>query len=260
MLSIYVYVKAPTIFPGRVVFDSTRVGFYDFNRIRMMNTYNFAFVEKRSSSQRISRQSGFSMAELLVVLGVIAIMSAISVPYLLNYRKVYRTDDQAIKMMDMMRETGQLALTRRRTMRFEIDLTDNTMKLIDENGTGTDTLVKSIPLDKVADVRVDVTPTGVTIPNPPNYTNITFATDSVGHLNGSTSVNGHSVWSARFQRDGSVVNNAGTPISVSICIFPPTTVGSATPKSKPEVRAITLFGGSGAIRYWKHNGTTFVAT
>ncbi len=205
-------------------------------------------------------QRGFSMTELIAVMAIMTIMAAISVPYLVKFRTPYRTDDQAIKMMDMMREAGQLALTRRRTVRFEIDLTDNSYKIIDEQGTATDTLVKSIPMDKPADVRVDVKPSGVTKPNPPNYTDITFSSDTVGHLAGSTSVTGHNVWVARFQRDGSVVNNAGTPVSVNIYVFPPASSGSSTPKSLKQVRAITLFGGSGAIRFWKHNGTALVAT
>ncbi|MGE3468154.1 MAG: Tfp pilus assembly protein FimT/FimU, partial [Pyrinomonadaceae bacterium] len=122
-----------------------------------------------SSEKRKARRNGFSMAELLVVLGIIALLSAISVPYLLSYRKVYRSDDQAIKMMDLMAEAAQLALTRRRTMRFEIDLTDNTAKIIDEDNANPDKLIKSIPLDKAADLRVDVLPSGVSKPNPPNY-------------------------------------------------------------------------------------------
>jgi len=205
-------------------------------------------------------QDGFSMTELIAVMSVMAIMAVISVPYLVKFRAPLRTDDQAIKMMDAMRETAQLALTRRRAMRFELDLTDNTFKIIDEQGTAADTLVKSIPMDKAADVRVDVKPSGVTKPNPPNYTDITFAADTIGHLAGSTSVTGHNVWAARFNRDGSVVNAAGTPISVNIYVFPPATPGSSTPKSLKQVRAITMFGGSGAIRFWKHNGTAFAAT
>lgn len=199
------------------------------------------------------------MAELLVVLAVIAIMSAISIPYILNYRKAYRTDDQSLKILDMMREAGQLALTRRRTVRFEIDLTDNTYKVIEENGTP-HRLVKSIPMELPANVRVDTSPSGVTRPTPPNYPDAIFGTDSVGHLNGSTSVTGHRVWSVRFQRDGSVVNTGGTPISATLFLWPPSAPGSSIPRSMREVRAITIFGGSGAVRFWKHNGSTFVGT
>ncbi|HRI22701.1 MAG TPA: hypothetical protein PLA68_17195, partial [Panacibacter sp.] len=74
---------------------------------------------------------------------------------------------------------------------------------------------------------------------------ISFVTDTVGHLEGSTTVTSHNVWVARFMRDGSVVNNAGTPISVNIYIWPPTTAGSLTPRNTKEIRAITIFGGSG---------------
>ena len=212
------------------------------------------------SNGKSKRQAGFSVIELLVVLAVLAIMVGISIPYLLNYRKLYRSDDQAIKMMDLMREAGQLALTRRRTMRLEIDLTDNALLIIDENGTGPDTLYKMIPLDKPADVRVDVIPNGVAKPNPPNYTDVAYATDGIGHMRDAVTVTGHTVWAARFQRDGSVVNAANNPISVNIYIWAPVSAGSLTPRNRKEVRLITLFGGSGAMRFWKHNGTTFVAT
>ncbi len=162
-------------------------------------------------------------------------------------------------MMDLMAETAQLAVTRRRTMRFELDLTSNEILLIDENGTAPDTLIKAIPLEKPSDVRVDIIPTGVSKPNPPNYTDITFAADTVGHYVGTTLVTGNSVWSARFTRDGSAVNAGNTPISVNLYIWPPITNGSTTPRNKLEIRAITMFGGSGAVRYWKYNGTTFDA-
>lgn len=204
-------------------------------------------------------ERGFSMVELVVVLSIIIIMSAVSIPYILNYRKVYRSDDQATKIVDLISEAGQLALTRRRTMRLEIDLTDNAILIIDENGTNPDVQLKKIPLEKAADVRIDAIPSGVTKPNPPNYTDISFSTDAVGHLVGSTTVISHNVWVARFQRDGSVVNNAGTPISVNIYVWPPITSGSLTPRNTKEIRAITIFGGSGAVRYWKYNGSTFVA-
>lgn len=209
--------------------------------------------------QKNDAESGFSVVEILVVLGVIALLSAISLPYLVSFKKVYKSEDQSLKIMDVMRETAQLALTRRRTMRFEIDLTDNAMLIIDENGSNPDTLLKLVPLEQTKDIRMDVIPAAVTKPNPPNYTNVAYAPDSIGHLQGSATITGHSVFAARFRSDGSVVNAADVPLNRNIYIWPPITPGSGTARSTLEVRAITLFGGSGAIRYWKHNGTTFVA-
>ncbi len=201
---------------------------------------------------------GFSVIELLIVLGIIAVMSAISLPYIVNFKKLYKSEDQALKVIDIMRESAQMALARRRTIRFEIDLTDNAVLIIDENNAAPDTRVKSIPLEKVNEVRFDMIPAGITKPNPPNYADITFAPDTVGHRVGTTNVSGHSVWSARFRSDGSVVNNANIPVSVNIYSWPPASPGSTTARNLGEIRAVTMFGGSGAIRYWKHNGTKFI--
>lgn len=162
--------------------------------------------------------------------------------------------------MDMMQEASQNALTRRRTFRFEIDLTDNEAKIIDEAGTNPDIVIKSIPLDKVVDVRVDIIPTGVTRPNPPNYNNAVYAADTLGHMDGSTSVTNHNVWAVRFQRDGSSVNAAGLPVSATLFVWPPASFGSSVPRNTKEIRAITLFAPSGAVRFWKYNGSTFVAS
>lgn len=205
-------------------------------------------------------ENGFSAVELIIVLAIIIVLSAMTLPYIVSYKKAYKSEDQALKVIDMMREATQLAITRRRTMRFEIDLTDNTMAIIDEMGTAADVSIKEVPLEKPAEVRLDLLPTGVNKPNPPNYTDITFATDSVGHLEGATTVTGHSVWQARFRSDGSMVNTSNNPISVNIYSWPPITPGSTSPRNKVEVRAITVFGGSGAVRYWKHDGTNFVAS
>lgn len=199
------------------------------------------------------------MTELLIVLGIIAVLSAISLPYLINYKKGYKSEDQSLKAIDLMREAGQLAVARRRTIRFEIDFTENALLLIDENGTATDTRLKTIPLEMTKDLRMDIIPASVSKPNPPNYNDISTTSDTLGHLWGSTPISGHTVWAARFKSDGSVVNAANVPINANIYCWPPVSPGSTTARNKTEVRAITIFGGSGAIRYWKHDGTNFVA-
>jgi len=216
-------------------------------------------IRRRSAN---NAEKGASVVEIVIVLVIIGVLSAISLPYIVNYKKLYKSEDQALKIIDLMREASQLALAQRRTIRFEIDLTDNAVLLIGQTaGDAAGTLIKKIPLEATKDIRIDTIPTGVTKPNPPNYNDITFATDNIGHLVGSTTVTGHNVWAARFRQDGSVVNtsNTPTPISVNIYIFPPVSPGSTTPRKKDEVRAITMFGGSGAIRYWKYKNTAFVA-
>lgn len=213
---------------------------------------------KKAFCKKYASASGFSLVEIFVVLAVVAVMMVIAVPYFSSYTKLYKSEDQSIKMLDFMREAGQLAISRRRTMRVEIDLTENALLMIDENGAAPDNRIKTIPLERTQDLRLDVVPVGVTKPNPPNYNDITFATDSVGHQFNGNTVTGHSVWACRFRSDGSVVDVADVPINGTIYVWPPVSYGSTTPRNIKEVRAITMFGGSGAVKYWKHNGTTFV--
>jgi type II secretory pathway pseudopilin PulG len=201
-------------------------------------------------------QAGFKIIELLIVLGIVSVLTAMSLPYIVNHKKLYKSEDQALQIMDLMREASQTALTRRKTIRLEIDLTANSVLLIDE-GRSPDAEFKSVPLEKTRELRVDMVPAGVTKPST-NYTDIAFSTDTVGHYLGSTSVSGHNVWAARFKSDGTVVNDADVPLNANIYVWPPAASGSTSPRNIQEVRAITLVGGSGAVRYWRHNGTQFV--
>lgn len=208
---------------------------------------------------RLKKTSGFSLIELVIVMVIVAVLSAISIPYIYNYSRLYKSEDQALKVMDMMREAGQLALTKRRVFRLEIDLTANEILIIDEGvGAAPDTEIKSIPLEPVAQVRMDAIPTGVVKPNPPDYADAVFAPDSIGHRSGGIDIIGNRVWAARFQSDGSVFAANNVPINANLYFWSPRTPGNAAARDNKEVRAVTIFGGSGAVRYWKHNGTTFL--
>lgn len=224
-----------------------------------------ANTDRKNTENKLARRGttgGFSIIELVMVLVIIGIMSALSIPLIVNYKKQLKSEDQALKMMDLMREASQLALTRRRLMRFEIDLTNNRMLLIDGRNAGPadDILIKALPLEDVQDIRIDQIPAGVTRPNPPNYNDAAYVNDTVGHLYNGVRVVGNRVWQISFLSNGSAVNAANNPLSGNIYFWTPLTPGSASPKNIKEVRAITIFGGSGAVRYWKHNGTTFLPT
>ena len=202
---------------------------------------------------------GVSLPEVVIVLIIIGILSAISLPYIFQNRTRYRSEDQSLRVMDLMREAAQTAITKRRTFRLEVDKTLNQLLIIDENDAGAadDREIKAIPLDPTNEVRIDVVPTGVTKPSV-NYADAVFAADTIGHKRGTTTVINDVVWALRFNRDGTVVDKASNPVSANLYVFPPLTPGSAAPRSKQEVRAITIFGGSGAVRYWKYDGTNFL--
>lgn len=225
----------------------------DFKAIKFLN---------KTEPKRV-QTSGFSVTEMLIVLAVISILTAISLPYLFQHRKLYKSEEQSLKVMDLMRETNQLALTRRRTFRFEIDLTTNEVLIIDENeaGAGDDTMIKAIPLEDTSEIRIDKKPTGVPNVNPPNYAAAKFAKDKLGHLRDGVKVKNNSVWAARFRSDGSVIDGKDNPLSSTLYVWAPLTPADPTdntPRDKNEVRAITIFGGSGAVRYWKFSGNKFL--
>ena len=222
-----------------------------------------SIIHKKSICADAARQNGirgFSLPEIMIVLIVISILTAISLPYVINFKRAYKSEDQSLKIMDLMREAGQLALTKRRTFRLEIDLTDNKLLIIDEDNTVSPAIhreIKAIPLESVGEIRMDTAPTGISKPNPPNYDNAAFANDATGHKRGNATVTGHNVWAARFKSNGSVVKADGTPVSATLFVWAPLVPGSVNPRNSKEVRAITIFGGTGAVRYWKYNGTAF---
>ena len=193
-----------------------------------MRTVNIREKKVCEKQGKQSGMEGFSLPELIIALVIIAILTAISIPYIYNYKKLYKSEDQSLKVMDLMREASQLALTRRRTMRLEIDLTDNKILIIDENGAGAadDKETKSIPLESIGELRMDIAPTGISKPNPPNYSDAVYAADTIGHKRGTSTISGHNVWAARFKSDGSVVKSDGTLVSATIFVWSPLVAGS----------------------------------
>jgi hypothetical protein len=192
-----------------------------------------------------------------VVVLIILVLAAITIPNMFSYKTLYKSEDQALKIMDAFEEASHLALSRRRNFRLELDLTQNAFLIIDENGAAADTLVKSIPLEPTSEVRIDTSPAGVTRPVPPDYYDVMYITDTIGHEANGESVIGNTVWAARFRMDGSVISSAGTPISSTLFIWPPKAGEPDSPRALSEVRALTLFGGSGVVRYWKYDGAEF---
>jgi prepilin-type N-terminal cleavage/methylation domain-containing protein len=199
---------------------------------------------------------GFSMVELLIVLAVITILSGVSLFYLSGHQKLFRPDEQALKIIDVMQEARQRSLTQRETMRVEIDLTDNLVKLIDENQPNTaedDRTVRSIVLIPQSDVQINSRPPDI-ITNPQESMPVPIAQFRPSIYPSSVS---HNVCTFRFLRNGSVVDQ-GTDAIGSNATTAAATLFLWSAKIDNEnvsevARAITIIGATGSVRFWEYN-------
>lgn len=201
-------------------------------------------------------QRGFSLIELLIVLTIVTILTGISVFYLSAHQRLYKPDEQSLKILDILQEARQRSLTQRETMRVEIDLTDNIVRLIEENQPDTvndDKKIKELVLLAPSDVKINSRPPDITTsPVEPTPVPIAQFKQSI-----YTPSYNHSVCTIRFLRNGSVVNE-GTDTIGTNAVTTGLTLYIWSPKvnttDQSEIaRAVTILGISGAVRLWEYN-------
>lgn len=200
-------------------------------------------------------ESGFSVIELLMVVAIVAIMATVAIFYATGHKKAYQPDEQALQIADIMQEARQRALTQRRAMRVEINLTTNMVKLYDENTDATvatdDILLRNMTLFAAANVRVDTRPSEIgsnpaeTLPVPNAVFKSSVYSPSVGQ----------NVCTIRFLANGTAVdagtNAIGTgavPTGVTLHIWAP----NKNNTSQSDIaRSLTVLGSTGVIRMWE---------
>src|SRR5690606_27402383 len=77
---------------------------------------------------------------------------------------LYRPDEIALQISDLLQEARQRSLTQRETMRVEIDLTRSVANLIDENSATTaddDVVLRTITLPHPSSVTVGTRPSTI---------------------------------------------------------------------------------------------------
>jgi prepilin-type N-terminal cleavage/methylation domain-containing protein len=206
-------------------------------------------------------QRGFSLIELLVVLGIIAIMSTVSLIYFTSTKQLYKADEQGLQIVDLIQEARQRALTQRETMRVELDLSSNIARLIDENSSSVatdDQILRIVSFYDKSEVRIDTKPNNINI-SPAEIAPVPTAVFKPSTYIYSPA---HTVCTLRFLLNGTVVD-AGTSdvganansVGTTLYIWKPKQ-GSTT--DAELARAITIVGSSGSVRMWEYtqqNGT-----
>jgi type II secretory pathway pseudopilin PulG len=200
------------------------------------------FDRQRNSSR------GVSVVETVIVLSVIVILAGSVVFQFTSSKETYNAEDAANKLVNYFREANNRAVSDHHSYRVVINLGSGMISLIDERTSATgntdgdtvsgdDLLVKQEPVA----TRVSFTkPSGVNPPASPfNFSAATFSA---------------SVWTGHFQSDGRVTATfGGAPVSSTFFLQP------ADRTDAPNlIRAVTLTGPTGSIRYWAYDGSKFV--
>lgn len=200
-------------------------------------------MRSRSRSRRPVRR-GFSIMELLVVVAIVAIMIGIALPILTAHQRTYLVDDTGALMIDVFRFANQRALSERQVMRVEITpstgTTQGKIEVIDQEkiapGTADDKVIRSELLPLNSQTTVNTTANRFKLPPSPfNFLDAPFTSGKM---------------TIRFNPDGSAVNAADTPQSLSLYYFTPDAAGDPDPGF---TRAITLFGPTSSVRTWRYD-------
>jgi competence protein ComGC len=211
-------------------------------------------------------EAGYSLVELLIVILIIMIMTALAIFPFIAHRNAYRTEDQALRIMDFMREAQMSAVAGRRIMRFEIDFDSKILRVIDEKTPEAgasdphtnDTVIRHELLNSLESIKIGERPAASVSANPVfvnyaiNFTEaIPFASNHPLSLN-------HQVWAVRFRPDGSTVNVAATTlINADIFLWTPDQNNSTKAKDSAAIRAVTVVGATSQIKLWLYDGTQF---
>lgn len=197
-------------------------------------------------------ERGFSVLEIVVVLAIIGIMTSICIFAFLPAKRVAGSDDAALQFTRFMRDASTRSLTQRQRARvFVNNSTSNvtvgsatpaitckpqTIMLIDEGAvsTGDESVVRSEALANTSLVSIQGKPS---IPSTQPATPWNFATAAF------TS----NTFQAYYNPDGSVTDGTATPMSFTLYIYPTT----VTAQNQTLVRAVTVFGPTGAMRMWR---------
>ena len=246
-----------------MIFNANRKDLNMDGKIESMTDSDSAgLIEMPRNRQKMQRknEAGFSLIEMMIVFAMLLIFAGISFYYLSNQRTAYRSDDQALQVVDILQTARQYALNKRRTMRVEVNITNRVVRLIDENLPGNandDSVIKTITIPPDVQLRSNRRPANISAgPNEVAPAPDAVFANSVYGAPAPVGSTGQNVFTLRFLRNGTVTDGGTDAIATNaantgatLYFYVPASPADLDNAGIGSARAITVLS-AGAIRLW----------
>ena len=192
--------------------------------------------------------SGISMVEILAVVAVATIVTAIALPQVISSRRMIRSASLPREIATQLRYARQQAMSQRQAFTFQYDDATKQIKIIDHQATGASLLSASgypntansitaltVPLDAGAGLPASEISFGV--PSGINVTSLADTSTPTALVSNKLTVT--------FQPDGTVQDSSGNYTNRTLFFY-----NNKIPKQ--TACAISVLGSAGRIKIWRY--------
>jgi prepilin-type N-terminal cleavage/methylation domain-containing protein len=186
-----------------------------------------------SHAPRGKSQGGYTLLEMLIVVAIIIIGSAVTIPITMQMVRNAKGDSAAVMTATFLESARNRAVAERRNVELTVLSTTSMQFQRIEVPSGTRTVVATLVLEGEEEFMA------VALPDTPDL------------FGGTAAINFTGAPPVMFTSDGSLIDSAGDVVNGTIYI--------AKPRGNLDTaRAVTISGVTGMLRAWKWRGSKWM--